>query len=235
MAAATAGPSPAEGRQGGPRRGRFRFAAVFLLTLSLCVFLILAPESDWAHAVAIGLQCGSLMVIIATSRTTPAVRRHRTIAGAVVTCTALIAVASGQVADWIVFLFAAALSVSIPAALAGGLVRLIRTQGVTIQAVAGALTIYAMLGVIFAWVIGLVAHFQSAPFFSNGDDGTTGERVYFSFTALTTTGFGDLAAGTQAGRAVVLLEMLSGQIYLVTVIGVLVGSFGARAARSAAD
>ena len=55
-----------------------------------------------------------------------------------------------------------------------------------------------------------------------------GSRVYFSFTALTTTGFGDLAAATEAGRALVVVEMLIGQLYLVTVIGLLVGSFGRR-------
>ena len=45
---------------------------------------------------------------------------------------------------------------------------------------------------------------------------------------LTTTGFGDLTAAEPVGRALAVLEMLVGQLYLVTVIGVLIGSFGRR-------
>ena len=52
--------------------------------------------------------------------------------------------------------------------------------------------------------------------------------MYFSFTVLTTTGFGDLTAQNPLGRALAVLEMLVGQIYLVTVIGVLVGNFRRR-------
>jgi hypothetical protein len=52
--------------------------------------------------------------------------------------------------------------------------------------------------------------------------------VYYSFTVLTTTGFGDLTAASAAGEALSVVEMLAGQIYLVTVIGVLVGSFRPR-------
>jgi hypothetical protein len=45
---------------------------------------------------------------------------------------------------------------------------------------------------------------------------------------LTTTGFGDLTAASPLGHALAVLEMLVGQLYLVTVIGILIGSFGRR-------
>jgi len=47
-------------------------------------------------------------------------------------------------------------------------------------------------------------------------------------STLTTTGFGDYTPATAVGHALAVLEMLSGQLYLVTVIGVLVGNFVAR-------
>ncbi len=50
------------------------------------------------------------------------------------------------------------------------------------------------------------------------------EQVYFSFTTMTTTGYGDLTPATNVGHALAVLEMLLGQIYLVTVIGLLVGN-----------
>ena len=65
---------------------------------------------------------------------------------------------------------------------------------------------------------------SSADPFASGTDGTQNARVYFSFTTLTTTGFGDYTAANRGGRALAVLEMLLGQLYLVTVIGLLVGN-----------
>jgi hypothetical protein len=45
---------------------------------------------------------------------------------------------------------------------------------------------------------------------------------------MTTTGYGDLTPGQRGGRAVAVLEMLTGQIYLVTVISLLVGNLRRR-------
>ena len=53
-------------------------------------------------------------------------------------------------------------------------------------------------------------------------------RTYFSFTVLTTTGFGDLTPAAGIGRLLAVLEMLLGQLYLVTVISLLVGEPGPR-------
>ena len=48
--------------------------------------------------------------------------------------------------------------------------------------------------------------------------------MYYSFTVLTTTGFGDLTAAHGRGRALAVVEMLVGQLYLVTVISILIGA-----------
>jgi len=45
---------------------------------------------------------------------------------------------------------------------------------------------------------------------------------------MTTTGFGDFTAAKSSGRALAVVEMLVGQLYLVTVIGVLVGDIASR-------
>jgi len=116
----------------------------------------------------------------------------------------------------------------VPFVIAGGLWRLVRERGVTLRAVAGALVIYLSLGLMFAWLITLIAQISDTPYFAQHTNGTLGDRVYFSFTALTTTGFGDFSAGTPAGHALTVIEMLTGQLYLVTVIGVLVGSYVGR-------
>jgi hypothetical protein len=105
-----------------------------------------------------------------------------------------------------------------------GLVRLVIERGVVLQAVFGALAVYMLVGLAFAFLIGAVATGAAGPYFESGTDATQNARVYFSFTALTTTGFGDYTAATRGGRALAVLEMLVGQLYLVTVIATLVGN-----------
>jgi hypothetical protein len=107
-----------------------------------------------------------------------------------------------------------------------GIVRLVRARGVTLQAVAGALTTYLLIGLEFALIIRVIVGLSPHPYFGQVTNGvvTQSQEIYFSFTTLTTTGYGDLSPVLSVGRALSVLEMLVGQIYLVTVIGLLVGN-----------
>jgi Ion channel len=210
---------------------RFRYGTVFVLALALLVFVIVAPAADWSRALGLSLESAALVVAVATSRTrSEEVRRARTATLAVLATLAVAAVAAGLVPEWATLLISGVLAAAIPLTLVQGLVRLVGTRGATLQAVAGALTIYLLIGLLFAWIIGVVAHLDDAPFFTDGTDGNESERAYYSLTVLTTTGFGDFTAAQPLGHALAVVEMLVGQLYLVTVIGVLVGSFAARRA-----
>ena len=55
--------------------------------------------------------------------------------------------------------------------------------------------------------------------------------LYFSFVTLTTVGYGDLTAAGDFGRAIAAFEAMAGQLYLVTVVALLVSNM-ARARRS---
>jgi hypothetical protein len=210
------------------RPAEYRYAAVLLLTLLTVVWLILTPSASWSRAVAFALQGTALVVVIATSRQRKDRRRAHAVIGAGCAAALVVAVGAGALPYWTDMAGGGLLSIAIPCALVGGLLRLVRTHGVTLQAVAGSLAIYLLVGLAFAWFIGLVAAVGDAAYFTNGTDGTVSSRVYFSFTVLTTTGFGDYTAATSTGRALAVVEMLGGQLYLVTVIGVVIGSFGQR-------
>ena len=140
----------------------------------------------------------------------------------------ILGVATGTFSQELTAALLALVTASVPVAIVRGAVRLLRERGVTVQAVTGALEIYLSIGLVFAWVIGLITHVDSTPYFAQHTSGTEGDRVYFSFTVLTTTGFGDFSAATPAGHALAVIEMLTGQLYLVTVIGLLIGSFAGR-------
>jgi len=211
------------------RRAEFRYGAVFVLMVTLLVIVIIAPSGDATRAVVLGLEGAALLVVVATSRERRAVR-VRTLA--VTAAIVVTAVALGAVPVTVVVAVNGLLTFCILVALVGGLLRLVRLHGVTLQVVAGALTIYVLTGMIFAWLVSLAAAIGSTAFFAQGGDGSQGDRVYYSFTVLTTTGFGDLTAVTPVGHAMAVVEMLLGQLYLVTVIGVIVGDFDGRRSRS---
>ena len=52
--------------------------------------------------------------------------------------------------------------------------------------------------------------------------------LYYSFTTLTTTGFGDFTAASELGRTLSVVEALTGQIYLVTVVALIVSNLRPR-------
>lgn len=212
------------------REARFRYGLVFFVTFVLLVFQTVAPSAAWSRAVALALELLALAVVVATSRERESVRRARLLATTAAGVGLLIVVVVADVGVAVAFFAGGFLAVLIPAALVGGVVRLIRDRGVTLHAVSGALTIYLYVGLLFAWAIAFVSAVSSAPFFAESHVGQ-GDRVYYSFTVLTTTGFGDFTPAMPVGHALAVVEMLIGQLYLVTVIGVLVGQLVGRPRR----
>ena len=207
------------------KEAQFRYGIVLGIILVLLMFQILAPEAAWARAVSIALAGAALTVSVATARARGSVRRIRSRIVAVFALLVVVGIATGVLSEGVTFLIGTLLLIAIPVALGGGLLRLTNEEGVTVQAVAGALAIYLVVGLVFASLVSFVARVGSASYFAQPGPISSGARVYYSFTVLTTTGFGDYTPATKVGHALAVLEMLTGQLYLVTVIGILVGNF----------
>jgi hypothetical protein len=77
-----------------------------------------------------------------------------------------------------------------------------------------------IVGILFSFAYAGIDRLQPGPFFDSATQ--TGDFVFFSITTLTTTGYGNLIPGGQPGRMLSGLEMLVGQIFLVTLIAGLV-------------
>lgn len=90
------------------------------------------------------------------------------------------------------------------------------------QSITGAICIYILLGLIFMFVYGAAAALSDGAFFAQGTDGTRALRLYFSYVTLATLGYGDYTPASNFGHAVAIIEALFGQIYLVTVVAILV-------------
>lgn len=213
------------------QRGSHRYGIVLAVALAAVVFMIVAPEAPWSRAVGLAFSGGMLLAVIATSRGSVRLRESASAATVVATVAIVLGVALKLISLGLGTALGAVLVIATLVQLVRGLVVLLRVHGVTIQAVAGALAVYLLLGIVFSFVITSMARLGHGPYFAQGTDGTESERVYFSFTSLTTTGFGDFSPAQRGGRAVAVLEELTGQIYLVTVISLLVGNLRRRRER----
>ncbi|HTQ67918.1 MAG TPA: potassium channel family protein [Solirubrobacteraceae bacterium] len=113
-----------------------------------------------------------------------------------------------------------------------GVVRRMReTQTVPVDAVIGVLCVYLLLGMFFANLYGSLENVGGKPFFAQDVPATIAHCTYFSFTTLSTIGYGDLTAATNLGRTLAVSEGLLGQVYLVTVVSLIVGNLGRRRSR----
>lgn len=105
-----------------------------------------------------------------------------------------------------------------------GVYRNMRATGtVTITVVAGALCLYLLIGLFFAFVYAAAQNLGGAPFFANGTAAVSSRSLYFSFITMTTTGYGDYTARSNLGHTLSAGEALIGQIYLVTIVAAIVG------------
>ena len=204
--------------------GRFRYGATLALAVAVAIFALTAPDRRGAWTVELFAASAMLLIAVITSRAPRRTRRVAAVALVLAGIGATLGAGLGHISSSVALGWIAVLLAATVAVLLSGLVRLVVERGVVLQAVFGALAIYVLLGLAFGFIIGAVATGISQPYFDSGTDGTQSARVYFSFTTLTTTGFGDFAAATRGGRALAVLEMLVGQLYLVTVIATLVGN-----------
>lgn len=213
-------------------RWEHRYGFVLLLILCSLVFQLAAPDEDWARLVAIVLQGATLVFALYASEARPAIVRLATVVVALAVLGSSAALVGfgefGPTSGRIISVLLVALA---PFAIATGVVRGVRAEGaVTLHTMFGVLCIYLLIGMLFALAYGLVGDAQSEPFFTSGINPQFPDYLYFSYATLTTVGYGDLAAATDLGRSVAITEALIGQIYLVTVVAVIVGGLSRRRA-----
>ncbi len=110
--------------------------------------------------------------------------------------------------------------------------QILAAPAVTVQSIFGAVSAYLIIGLMFSAFFSAMYFFQGKTFFAGGQPGSSANFQYFSFTTLTTLGYGDFTAKYNPGRAVAMLEAMTGQIFLATLVAKLVASFrpAARAA-----
>lgn len=99
---------------------------------------------------------------------------------------------------------------------------------VTSATILGALCVYLLIGIGYASVYGALAGLSQSGFFLGVPQATSTDYLFFSFTTLTTVGYGNLVPAGSVGQTIAVLEALMGQIYLVVVVARLVSVWSTR-------
>lgn len=94
----------------------------------------------------------------------------------------------------------------------------------------GAAAAYLMLGVLWGYLYAIADYLHPGSFAFAGSAGSfrVGELLYFSFTVLTSTGFGDVVPVQRVARALCVLEQLTGALFLAILIARLAGVYPPR-------
>jgi hypothetical protein len=100
--------------------------------------------------------------------------------------------------------------------------RILHHRRVTHETVFGALCIYVLVGLLFAFVYLAINDLRTGSFFVQEGPHSQSEFMYYSFVTLTTLGFGDLSPSVGLPQALTVMEALLGQVFLVTLVARLV-------------
>ena len=87
------------------------------------------------------------------------------------------------------------------------------------ETVLGVIAAYLLIGMFFAFLYRVMGVVQPDPFFGAGGAATPSQTLFFSFTTLSTTGYGNLVPEASTGQTVAVAEMIIGQLFLITAVG----------------
>jgi len=103
--------------------------------------------------------------------------------------------------------------------------RVLAKPTVTIQSIYGALSAYLIIGLMFAACYAAIQRLDTEDFFAHSQPANTQTLQYFSFTTLTTLGYGDFTAARSGGRSIAVMEAVTGQVFLATLVARLVSAY----------
>src|SRR5215207_2373958 len=102
--------------------------------------------------------------------------------------------------------------------------RILRHPEVQVSTILGAICAYMLIGMVFAFVYAMIGRIDP-PFFADRGPVDQFDFFYFSYQSLTTLGYGDFVSRGDLGRSLSVLEAVTGQLFLVTLIARLVSLF----------
>jgi ion channel len=132
------------------------------------------------------------------------------------------AIADQDRARGVTFVIMAVLVVACPVAVVS---RIVHHKEVTVETLLGAICVYVLIGLLFAYVDLAYQFIAGSSYFAQPGHHGPSDFVYFSFITMTTVGYGDLSPATGLPRTLAVLEALTGQVFLVVLVARLVAMY----------
>lgn len=197
------------------------YGVVLGLLIAAAATGIVAPATGLTFATVIGLEGAA--VLIARSTTRPKRRGLWPVLVGLVVLAVVVGAIPGAASNIAASLLDVLVLLALPAIIVA---RFRRELFVTVQSIFGAVSIYLVMGLLYGVIDPASSQLTGEPFFSQAATGGTSDYTYFSFITLCTVGYGDLTPASHLARALAVSEALLGQLYLVTVISLVVANLG---------
>ena len=199
----------------------YRFGTLFVLLIATYVVLAASPSNTAVRVISVVLEGLTLLAALIASRVGRVLFRVAAfvVAGAVIAAVASLLWGTSEATTGWFFAVNVLLVAAAPIAIAHALYQ---RSVIDTRTVLGAVCIYLLLGIMFAFLYAAIGAIGSDPYFVQTKDPGIQIYLYFSFVTQTTVGYGDYTAATNLGRTLATTQALLGQLYLVTVIAVLV-------------
>jgi hypothetical protein len=184
------------------------------------VLTSLIDNSGWGAVLIMAATGATAIVALTSSHAAP----HYVHIAIYVSGLSLLLSIVGAVSDASVWLNLAAITqvTLLAVAMVAVLIRVVTAAEVNVRTILGAISVYTVLGLLFGFAYETIGRVQDTPFFQGTPQIHHGDYLFFSYTTLTTTGYGDLVPAGQPGEMIATFEMLLGQIFLVTLVAGLV-------------
>ncbi len=196
---------------------------IVLLLIALTYVLSVSLSEGWAASLVLVVQMATVWAILSTSEAPKSVR---VVAEAAIVVSFVAAVLGFVLHEDASKLFLPAVSCLLYLVAPFCIARhLLRRSTIDLETVLGALATYALIGMFFAFLYRSTGANDPAPFFGAQGDGSFAQDFFFSFTTLTTTGYGNLVPADNPGQTFAVGEMLVGQLFLVTALAKVINSY----------
>jgi len=196
------------------------FGLVLVLILVTYVLASVTPYHGWTAVLIAAATTASASVALATAGAAPRLIRWAGRLAALAVLLAAISAASGGAPP---LALSALIQTGLLALAAAAVLRAVIGEAqVGFRTILGAISVYLIFALLFTSLYVGLDRLQPGPLFGSSAHIGTGDYLFFSLTTLTTTGYGNLVPAGQPGKMFAGLEMLLGQIFLVTMIAGLV-------------
>ena len=212
------------------RSGYWFVLVLIVVSYALCSLQVSANPSPLAFLVQLATVAATLWVAEVGARLR---RAGWAVLAAAALATGVVS-ALGTVGHLLDVLLSAASVVAYLAAPVAIIAHLVRRDRIDGQALLASIAAYLLVGMFFTFVYNLVALLSPTPIFgAETADSLTGQ-LFFSFTTLTTTGYGNIVPTGPGVQSVAIAEAITGQRFLVIAVARVVTGWsrpGSRARR----